>query len=115
MLTGLVKPRRAGVENGRVRDLVETALGVVLVACLGLAALLLPCALIDVAAGTNLFGPVTVALLLGFSAAAVLGVVAVQQRRYSDKSGHHSPENKGIADNRGAADGADKSDWRRFS
>jgi hypothetical protein len=115
MLTGLVKPRRAGVENGRVRDLVETALGVVLVACLGLAALLLPCALIDVAAGTNLFGPVTVALLLGFSAAAVLGVVAVQQRRYSDKSGHRSPENKGIADNRGAADRADKSDWRRFS
>ena len=80
-----------------MRDLVETALGVVLVASLGLAALLLPCALIDIAAGTNLLWPVAGALLLGFSAAAILGVLAVQQRRYSDKSGHR--------------DG--KSDWRR--
>jgi membrane protein implicated in regulation of membrane protease activity len=96
-----------------VRDLVETALGVVLVACLGLAALLLPCALIDIAAGTTLLGPVTVTLLLCFSAAAILGVVAVQQRRYSDKSGHPSSENKDIAGNGGTADRADKSDWRR--
>ena len=98
------KPRRAGVEGGRVRDLVETALGVVPVACLGLAALLLPCALIDIAAGTTLLGSVTMALLLCFSAAAILGVVAVQQRRYADKSGHRSSENKGIADNGGTAD-----------
>jgi hypothetical protein len=107
------KPRRAGVEGGRVRDLVETALGVALVACLGLAALLLPCALIDIAAGTTLLGPVTVTLLLCFSAAAILGVVAVQQRRYSDKSGHRSSENKGIVDDGGTADRADKSGWRQ--
>jgi hypothetical protein len=107
------KPRRAGVEGGRVRDLVETALGVALVACLGLAALLLPCALIDIAAGTTLLGPVTVTLLLCFSAAAILGVVAVQQRRYADKSGHRSSENKGIADDGGTADRADKSGWRQ--
>jgi len=107
------KPRRAGVEGGRVRDLVETALGVLLVACLGMAALLLPCALIDFAAGTTLLASVTAALLLCFSAAAILGVMAVQQRRYADKSGHRSSENKGIADNGGTADGADKSDWRR--
>ena len=107
------KPRWAGVEGGRVRDLVETALGVVLVACLALAALLLPCALIDIAAGTTLLGPVTVALLLCLSAAGILGVVAVQQRRYSGKSGDRSSENKGSADNGGTADGADKSDWRR--
>jgi len=75
----------------------ETALGLVLVVCLGLAALLLPCALIDVAAGTNLLGPVAAALLLGFSAAAILAVVATRQRRYSDKS----------------ADRDGKSDWRR--
>ena len=85
----------------------ETALGVVLVACLGLAALLLPCALIDIAAGTTLLGPVTVALLLFFSAAGILGVVAVQQRRYAGKSGDRLSENKGIADNGGAADRAD--------
>ena len=96
-----------------MRDLVETALGVALVACLCLAALLLPCALIDIAAGTTLLGSVTMALLLCFSAAAVLGVVAVQQRRYSDKSGHSSSENKGIADNGGPADRADDGDWRR--
>jgi hypothetical protein len=106
------KPRRAGVEGGRVRDLVETALGVVLVACLGLAALLLPCALIDIAAGTTLLGSVTAALLLCFSAAAILGVVAVRQRRYADKSDHRSSENKGIANNGGPADRAE-SDWRR--
>lgn len=47
-----------------MRDLVETALGVILVTGLGLAALILPCALIDMAAGTNLLGPVAVALLL---------------------------------------------------
>ena len=58
-----------------MRDLVETALGVVLVACLWLVALLLPCALIDIAAGTTLLGSVTAALLLCFSAAAILGVV----------------------------------------
>jgi membrane protein implicated in regulation of membrane protease activity len=96
-----------------VRDLVETALGVVLVACLGLAALLLPCALIDIAAGTTLLGPVTVALLLCLAAAAILGVVVVQQRRYSGKSGHRSSENKGTADNGGTADRADENDWRR--
>jgi len=107
------KPRRAGVEGGRVRDLVETALGVVLVACLGLAALLLPCALIDIAVGTALLGSVTAALLLCVSAAAILGVVAVRQRRYADKSDHRSSANKGIADNGGPADRADKSDWRR--
>ena len=93
-----------------MRDLVETALGVVLVACLGLAALLLPCALIDIAAGTTLLGPVMVALLVCFSAAAILGVVAVQQRRSSDKSGHPSSESK---DNRGTGDRADESGWRR--
>jgi membrane protein implicated in regulation of membrane protease activity len=96
-----------------VRDLVETALGVALVACLGLAALLLPCALIDIAAGTTLLGPVTVTLLLFFSAAAILGVVAVQQRRYADKLGHRSSENKGIADDGGTADRADESGWRQ--
>jgi membrane protein implicated in regulation of membrane protease activity len=96
-----------------VRDLVETALGVVLVACLGLAALLLPCALIDIAAGTNLLGPVAGALLLGFSAAAILGVLAVQLRRHSDKSRHRSSEKTGAADNKGTADRDDESDWRR--
>ena len=80
-----------------MEDVMETALGLVLVVCLGLAALLLPCALIDVAAGTNLLGPVAAALLFGFSAAAILGVVAIRQRRYSDKS----------------ADRDGKSDWRR--
>jgi hypothetical protein len=95
-----------------VRDLVETALGVVLVVCLGLAALLLPCALIDIAAGTNLLGPVAGALLLGFSAAAILGVLVIQQRRHSDKSGHRSSEKTGAADNNGTADRGGKSDWR---
>jgi membrane protein implicated in regulation of membrane protease activity len=96
-----------------VRDLVETALGLVLVVCLGLAALLLPCALIDIAAGTNLLGPVAGALLLGFSAAAILGVLAVQQRRYADKSGHRSSEKTGAADKKGTADRDDNVDWRR--
>lgn len=96
-----------------MRDLVETALGVVLVACLALTALMLPSALIDIAAGTNILEPVAVALLLGFSAAAILGVVAVRQGRYSDKSGHRSSEKKGIADNKGTADHDDESDWRR--
>ncbi len=49
-----------------VKDLVETALGVVLVACLALAAILLPCALIDMAAGTNLLEPVATALFSPF-------------------------------------------------
>ena len=96
-----------------MRDLVETALGVVLVACLGLAALLLPCALIEFAAGTNLLRPVAGALLLGLSAAAILGVLAVQQRRYSDKSGHRSSEKTGAADTNGPADRDGKGDWRR--
>jgi hypothetical protein len=81
-----------------VRDLVETALGAILVACLGLAALILPCALIDMAAGTNLLGPVAVALLLALAAGAILGAMAICQRRYSgDKK----------------SDRDDKSDWRR--
>ena len=88
-----------------VKDLVETALGVVLVACLVLAAIILPCALTDMAAGTNLLGPVTTALLLALSAAAILGVLAIQQRRHSDdKSGHRSLEKKPNADNKGGTD-----------
>ena len=89
-----------------MRDLVETALGAILVACLGLAALILPCALIDMAAGTNLLGPVAVALLLALAAGAILGTVAICQRRYSDGK-------KSTADNKGTADRDDKSDWRR--
>jgi hypothetical protein len=89
-----------------MRDLVETALGAVLVACLSLAALLLPCALIDVAAGTNLLGPVAVALLLAVAAGAILGAVAIHQGRYSD-------DKKGTAGKKGTADRYDKSDWRR--
>jgi len=85
---------------------VETALGAILVACLGLAALILPCALIDMAAGTNLLGPVAVALLLALAAAAILGAVAICQRRYSD-------DKKGTADNKGTADRDDKSERRR--
>lgn len=72
------------VASGCMRDLVETALGAVLVAGLGLAALILPCALIDMAVGTNLLGPVAVALLLALAAGAILGAVAIHQRRYSD-------------------------------
>jgi hypothetical protein len=72
----------------------------------------LPCALIDIAAGTNLLGPVAGALLLGFAAAAILGVLAVQQRRYADKSRHRS-EKTGAADNKGTADRDDNGDWRR--
>jgi hypothetical protein len=90
-----------------VRDLVETALGMVLVVCLGLAALLLPCALIDLAAGTNFLGPMTGALLVGLLGAAILGVLAIQQRR-SEKWRHRPSEKT-------AADRDDKSDWRRFS
>jgi membrane protein implicated in regulation of membrane protease activity len=76
---------------GCVRNLVETALGAVLVTGLGLAALILPCALIDVATGTNLLEPVAVALLLALAAAAILGAVAIYQRRHSD-------DKKGTAD-----------------
>jgi len=47
-----------------MRNLAETALGALLVAVLVVAALVLPCALIDVATGTNLLGPVAVVLLL---------------------------------------------------
>ena len=90
-----------------MRDLVETSLGVVLVVCFGLAALLLPCALIDVAAGTNLLGPLAGALLVGLSGAAILGVLAIQQKRF-EKWGHRSSD-------KAAADRDDKSDWRRFS
>jgi hypothetical protein len=91
-----------------VRDLVETALGAVLVACLGLAALILPCALIDMAAGTNLLGPVAAALLLAFSAVAILSVVARLQKRYcNDHSIHGSVVKKDTT----RCD--DKSDWRR--
>ena len=63
-----------------MRDLVETALGVILVVCLGLAALILPCALINMAAGTNLLGPVAAALLLAFSAVAICVVAMLQER-----------------------------------
>ena len=90
-----------------MRDLVETALGVVLVVCLALATLLLPCAVIDIAAGTNFLEPVAGALLVGLSGAAILGVVAIQQRR-SEKSGHRPLEKT-------AAGRDDKSDWRRLS
>ena len=97
-----------------VKDLVETALGVVLVACLALAAIILPCALIDMAAGTNLLEPVATALLLAFSAAAILGVLAIQQRRHSDdKSGHRSLEKKRNADNKGGTDRDHKRDKRQ--
>lgn len=93
------KPGRAGGASGHVKDLVETALGAVLVACLVLAALVLPCALIDLVAGTNLLGPIAAALLLAFSAAAILGVVAIQQRRSSgDNPGRRSLGKKGEAD-----------------
>jgi membrane protein implicated in regulation of membrane protease activity len=87
-----------------VRDLVETALGVVLVACLGLAALLLPCALIDMAAGTNLFAPVAVALLLALAAGAKFAAVGIHQRRYSD-------DKKGAADDKGP-DRHGRTNWR---
>ena len=95
---------------GCVRDLVETALGAALVACFGLAALILPCALIDMAADTNLLGLVAPALLLAFSAAAILGVVAALQRRYSDDKSGNRP-----LDKKGKADGDHKSDprWRK--
>lgn len=63
-----------------MRDLVETALGAVFVMSLGLAALLLPCALLDVAAGTDLLGPMTVALLLALAAGAILGLLRHQKR-----------------------------------
>jgi membrane protein implicated in regulation of membrane protease activity len=94
-----------------VRDLVETALGAVFMAGLVLAVLLLPCALIDMAAGTSLLGPVAAALLLALSAAAVLGVMV---RRYSnDKSGRRSLDKKGTAGNKGNADSDHEKDWRR--
>jgi hypothetical protein len=98
-----------------VRDLVETALGALLLACLSLAALILPCALIDMAAGTNLLHPVALSLLLAFSAVVILGVVvAMPQRRHSDdNSGHRSLEKKGSADSKGNADRDYKRDWRR--
>jgi hypothetical protein len=88
-----------------MRDLVETALGAVLVTGLGLAALILPCALIDRATGTNLLGPVAVALLLALAAGVVLGAVAIHQRRYSD-------DKKGTADHNGPADRHGRNDWR---
>jgi hypothetical protein len=91
-----------------VRDLVETALGAVLVACLGLAALILPRALIDMAAGTNLLGPVAAALLLAFSAVAILSVVAMLQKRHCDDHSRH-----GSVVKKGTASCDDKSDWRR--
>jgi hypothetical protein len=88
-----------------MRDLVETALGAVLVTGLGLAALILPCALIDRATGTNLLGPVAVALLLALAAGVVLGAVDIHQRRYSD-------DKKGTADHSGPADRHGRNDWR---
>ena len=90
-----------------MRDLVETALGVVLVVCLAMATLLLPCALIDIAAGTNFLEPMAGALLVGLSGAAILGVLAIQQKR--SEKWRHRPSGKT------AADRDDKSDWRRFS
>jgi hypothetical protein len=97
--------------RGCVRNLVETALGVVLVAGLVLAVLLLPCALIDMAAGTSLLGPLAAALLLALSAAAVLGVTA---RRYSnDESGRRSFDKNGTAGNKGNADSDYEKGWRR--
>jgi hypothetical protein len=89
-----------------MRDLVETALGAVLVTGLGLAALLLPCALLDMAVGTNFLRPVTAALLLAVAAGAILGAVAIYQRRYSG-------DKKPTADDKRTADLYDKNDWRR--
>jgi membrane protein implicated in regulation of membrane protease activity len=101
------KPRRVLVfARGCLRNLVETALGAVLVAVLVLAALILPCALIDVATGTNLLGPVAVVLLLVLAAAAILGAVAIYQKRYSD-------DKKGTADNKGTVDRHSRNDWRK--
>lgn len=93
------------VASGCMRDLVEAALGAVLVTGLGLAVLILPCALIDMAAGTNLLGPVAVALLLALAAGAMLGAVAIHQRRYSD-------DKKGTTDDKGPADRRGGTDWR---
>jgi hypothetical protein len=92
--------------SGCMRNLVETALGAVLVAVLVLAALILPCALIDVATGTNLMGPVAVVLLLALAAAAILGAVAIYQSRYSD-------DKKGTAASKGTADRYSRNDWRK--
>ena len=96
--------------SGLCERLGETALGAAWVACFSLAALILPCALIDMAADTNLLGLVAPALLLAFSAAAILGVVAALQRRYSDdRLGNR------LLDKKGTADGDHKSDprWRK--
>jgi hypothetical protein len=92
--------------SGCMRNLVETALGAVLVTILVLGALILPCALIDVATGTNLLGPLAVALLLVLAAAAILGAMAIYQRRYSD-------DKKGTADSKGTADRHSRNDWRK--
>jgi len=63
-----------------VEDVVQTALGAVLVACLAMTAVLLPCALIYKVSGTNLVVPVAEALVLGLLVAAILSVVAILLR-----------------------------------
>jgi hypothetical protein len=89
-----------------MRDVVETALGAVLVTGLGLTALILPCALIDMATGTNLSASLAVALLLAVAAGAILAAVAIHQRRCSD-------DKKPTADNQRSADRYVRKDRRR--
>jgi hypothetical protein len=81
-----------------VRDLVEIALGAFVVAGLVLAGLLLPSALIDMAAGTNLLDPAAMALLLVFSAAAILFMVVIWQGRHSDRASGRQSGKQGTED-----------------
>ena len=60
-----------------VENVVQTVLSVVLVACLAMAAVLLPCALIYKVSGTNVVVPVAEALVLGMFVAAILSIVAI--------------------------------------
>lgn len=105
-------PLGASIGSGYVRDVVETALGAVFVACLVLAALLLPCALIDVVAGTNLLSAVVVALLAALLGAGMLSVVVILQRRYSDDTSRRRSSDE-TARKQGAADRDDEKGGRR--
>ena len=60
-----------------LRELLETALGLALVACLVLATCLLPCAVLDIVAGTSLTARAAVLLLLALGAAAMLSVASL--------------------------------------
>ncbi len=95
-----------------MRDLVETALGVVLVASFALAGFILPSVLLDMVAGTDLTGPVATALLVAVSAAAVLVLVAVLQGPHAKDNPRPKPL-RGMPDGKGLADPDDAGDWRR--